>query len=226
MWQGCGCATARAQTGGDLGSSGLCASGLAVTPGAQGPPESCLQLACSPWNSPNPDCIIAAVLLNMQFFLPRSHMYLEGLQGTCGSSASPSQSWEEDHGRRQRLRPKKRFSSDRRKPGGWQTTSCPKGWGGQASPGSAAAWGHPVCPSLGEGAGGSTDAMVQEAQLSCPAAWTRADFRYKKTEDLGQGCDELSSAVPGASPVLVGGAGALESIQAPPQASRYFCPGP
>jgi len=39
----------------------------------------------------------------------------------------------------------------------------------------------------GEGAGGSADAAVQETQLAFPAAWTRADFSYKKTEDLGQG---------------------------------------
>lgn len=34
---------------------------------------------CALWNSPNPNSIIARVLLNMPFFPPRFHKYLEGL---------------------------------------------------------------------------------------------------------------------------------------------------
>lgn len=74
MWWGCGCATAYPWQ--EEAWAILCAPGLAVTPSAQGPlssqgpPEGCLQLVCSPWNSPNPDCIITAVLLNVLFLPP------------------------------------------------------------------------------------------------------------------------------------------------------------
>lgn len=41
---------------------------LSVATRAQGPPEGCPQPVYSSWNNPNPDCIIATVLLSVLFF--------------------------------------------------------------------------------------------------------------------------------------------------------------
>lgn len=59
-----------------------------------------------------------------------------------------------------------------------------------AEPSGSAALGTPGVSQPREWAGSSADGTAQQAQLTCPAACTRADFRPKKKEDLGPGCDE------------------------------------
>lgn len=52
----------------------------------------------------------------------------------------------------------------------------------------------------GVGVGGTADVTLQEAKLTCPAAWTRTDFRHKNQRMWDKDAMRLTSA--GASPVL------------------------
>lgn len=53
---------------------------------------------------------------------------------------------------------------------------------------------------FGEGVGGTADGTLQEAKLTCPAAWTRTDFRRKNQGMWDKDAMRLTSA--GAFPVL------------------------
>lgn len=60
-----------------------------------------------------------------------------------------------------------------------------------------------VTPSVsqpGKGVGTTADATLQKAKLTCPAAWTRSDFRHKSQRMWDKDAMRLTSA--GASPVL------------------------
>lgn len=59
-------------------------------------------------------------------------------------------------------------------------------------PGSAAVWGHPLCPSPGKGQAAVLMPWSRKPNSPALQLWTRADFRYKKTEGLGQGCNEAN----------------------------------
>lgn len=74
-----------------------------------------------------------------------------------------------------------------------------------------------------EGTGISTDATVKSKPPALQVG-PGLILGTRKQRAWDKGAMGLISAAPGASPVLVGGAGASAPLQAPPQASHHFCP--
>lgn len=98
-------------------------------------------------------------------------------------------------------------------------------WGPSAM-GSAAAWGHLVCPSPGKGQAAVLMLWSRKPNSLALQPGPGLVLGTGKQRTWDKGAMRLIPAAPGASLVLAGGAGASGSVQAPPQPSHHFCPAP